>query len=38
MFTLVIVRMYIGYKYWTFISQELPAICRRFFPMMSDRR
>ena len=30
--------MYIGYKYWTFISQELPAICRRFFPMMSDRR
>ena len=30
--------MYIGYKYWTFISQELPEICRRFFPMMSDRR
>ena len=24
--------MYIGYKYWTFISQELPEICRGFFP------
>ncbi len=27
-----------GMKYWTFISQELPAICREFFPRMSDRR
>ena len=25
-------------KYWTFISQELPNICREFFPQMSDRR
>ena len=27
-----------GLKYWTFISEELPAICREFFPNMSDRR
>ena len=27
-----------GMKYWTFISQELPKICREFFPRMSDRR
>ncbi len=27
-----------GLKYWTFISQELPMICREFFPNMSDRR
>lgn len=27
-----------GEKYWTFISHELPAICRSFFPMMSTRR
>ncbi len=26
-----------GYRYWTFISQELPAICRSFFPL-SDKR
>ena len=26
-----------GMKYWTFISQELPKICREFFPRMSDR-
>ncbi len=26
-----------GYKYWTFISEELPAIARTFFPL-SDRR
>jgi S-formylglutathione hydrolase FrmB len=26
-----------GLRYWTFISQELPAICRGFFPL-SDRR
>lgn len=30
--------MRIGYKYWTFISRELPQICRRFFPMLSERR
>lgn len=27
-----------GMKYWTFISQELPQICREFFPQMSHRR
>jgi putative tributyrin esterase len=27
-----------GLNYWTFISQELPTICREFFPNMSDRR
>ena len=26
-----------GNKYWTFISQELPAVARRFFPL-SDKR
>ena len=30
--------MHMGYKWWTFISSELPAICRSFFPNMSDRR
>ena len=30
--------MYRGHKYWTYISQELPRICRTFFPNMSDRR
>ena len=30
--------MHIGFKWWTFLSQELPAICRSFFPYMSDRR
>lgn len=30
--------MYHGQKYWTYISQELPAICRQFFPNMSDQR
>lgn len=30
--------MHIGFKWWTFISQELPAICRTFFPNMSSRR
>ena len=30
--------MYCGLKYWTYISEELPAICRQFFPNMSDRR
>lgn len=27
-----------GMRYWTFISEELPAICREFFPRMSDKR
>lgn len=27
-----------GMKYWTFISEELPRICRTFFPQMSDRK
>lgn len=27
-----------GPKYWTFISEELPRICREFFPNMSDKR
>jgi S-formylglutathione hydrolase FrmB len=26
-----------GYRYWTFVSEELPAICRSFFPL-SERR
>lgn len=30
--------MHIGFKWWTYISQELPAICRTFFPNMSDKR
>ncbi|MBO4367697.1 MAG: esterase family protein [Clostridia bacterium] len=30
--------MYRGHKWWTYISQELPQICRSFFPNMSDRR
>jgi len=30
--------MHCGPKYWTYISEELPAICRQFFPNMSDRR
>ena len=30
--------MYRGQKYWTYIAEELPAICRQFFPNMSDRR
>lgn len=27
-----------GMKYWTFVSQELPKICREFFPQMSEKR
>ena len=27
-----------GMKYWTFFSQELPRICREFFPQMSADR
>lgn len=30
--------MYYGFNYWTYISRELPQICRSFFPNMSDRR
>lgn len=27
-----------GLPYWTYFSEELPKICRTFFPNMSDRR
>lgn len=27
-----------GMRYWTFVSQELPRICREFFPRMSSKR
>ena len=27
-----------GMRYWTFLSQELPGICREFFPQMSGKR
>lgn len=27
-----------GMRYWTFISEELPHICREFFPQMSEKR
>lgn len=27
-----------GMRYWTYISEELPAICRDFFPRMSERK
>ena len=30
--------MHVGMPYFTFITKELPAICRSFFPNMSDRR
>ena len=30
--------MYRGLNYWTYISEELPAVCREFFPAMSDKR
>ena len=30
--------MAVGMPYFTFITRELPAICRSFFPQMSDRR
>ena len=30
--------MHVGLKYWTYVSEELPAICRQFFPNMSDKR
>jgi S-formylglutathione hydrolase FrmB len=26
-----------GHKYWTFISEELPALARAFFPLSQDR-
>lgn len=29
--------MQYGYKYWTFLSEELPKVCRSFFPL-SDKR
>ncbi|NLL80320.1 MAG: esterase family protein [Clostridiales bacterium] len=30
--------MEFGLKYWTYISEELPEICREFFPNISDKR
>lgn len=27
-----------GLKYWTFVSKELPEICREFFPKMSEKK
>lgn len=30
--------MHHGLKYWTFISRELPSICRQFFPQLSCKR
>ncbi len=30
--------MYRGFNYFTFISQELPKICRNMFPQISNRR
>lgn len=27
-----------GMRYWTFVSEELPRICREFFPRMSDKK
>lgn len=30
--------MYMGGKYFTYITQELPALCRDLFPMLSPRR
>lgn len=30
--------MYRGLAWFKFISEELPALCRRFFPILSDKR
>ncbi|MDO4355895.1 MAG: alpha/beta hydrolase family protein [Clostridia bacterium] len=30
--------MAVGMDYFTFLTRELPAVCRSFFPRMSDRR
>ena len=30
--------MHEGFKWYTYIAEELPKICRSFFPNMSDRR
>ena len=30
--------MYRGLPWFTFISRELPALSRRFFPMLSEKR
>ena len=27
-----------GLPYWSFFSQELPALCQQFFPQLTDRR
>ena len=26
-----------GYRYWTYVSEELPALCRSFFPLSAAR-
>lgn len=30
--------MHLGFKYFTFVTEELPRICRQFFPNLSPRR
>ena len=30
--------MYMGDRYWTFITKELPGLCRAMFPQLSPRR
>ncbi len=27
-----------GFAYWTFLTQELPAVCHHFFPQLSNKR
>ena len=27
-----------GAKYWTFVSEELPALCQRYFPLSGERQ
>lgn len=27
-----------GMNYWTFVSEELPAVCREFFPQLSEKK
>lgn len=27
-----------GFRYYTYIAKEVPSVCRRFFPCISDRR
>ena len=30
--------MKLGFRYWTYVSEELPRLCRMMFPRMSKRR